>query len=112
METQHPTWKNLPILKKMTKYLWWKTPAEALDKPERLVVQVMNIGDYGDVCLLAHEIGEQGFKEVLQQAEVGEFDERSWHYWHYRLGLATCEEEIPSMPVRRSLTIKITKKKN
>jgi len=100
METQHPTWKNLPILKKMTKYLWWKSPVEALKKPERIVSQVMNIGDYDDVCLLEHAIGEQGFKEVLQQAEAGEFEERSWHYWHYRLCLATCEEEIPLMPKR------------
>lgn len=87
MKAQHPSWKNLPILKKMTKYLWWKTPEEALEKPEQIVSQVMNIGDYSDVCLLAHEIGDQGLREVLQQAEAGEFEERSWYYWHYRLGL-------------------------
>lgn len=101
MQTQHPSWKNLPILKKMTKYLWWKTPDEALKHPERIVAQVMNIGDYSDVCLLSHEIGDQGFEDVLQQAEAGEFEERSWHYWHYRLGLARCEEEIPPMPKRK-----------
>ena len=100
MKTQYPTWKDLPILQKMTKYLWWKSPAEALERPGRLVTQVMNIGDYSDICLLAHEIGERGFKEVLQQAEAGEFDERSWHYWHYRLGLATCEADIPTLPSR------------
>ena len=80
-----------------THYSAWKTSAEALDKPERLVAQVMNIGDYGDVCLLVHELREQGFKKVLQQSEAGEFDERSWHY---RLGLAACEEDIPAMPSR------------
>ena len=37
MKAQHPSWKNLPILKKMTKYLWWKTPEEALEKPEQIV---------------------------------------------------------------------------
>lgn len=101
MERSHAAWKNLPILQKMTKYLWWKAPAEALKFPERLVAQVMNIGDYSDVCEVVHAIGEDGLREVLQQAEIGEFDERSWHYWHYRLGLARREEEIPPMPKRK-----------
>lgn len=101
MQRSHSAWKKLPVLQKMTKYLWWKSSAEALKKPERLVAQVMNIGDYSDVCALVHAIGDQGLREVLQQAEAGEFEVRSWHYWHYRLGLARCEEEVPPMPVRK-----------
>ena len=85
----------------MTKYLWWKSTAEALEDPESIVAQVMNLGDYNDVCALAHAIGENGFKEVLQQAEPGKFDTRSWLYWHYRLGLAKCEAEVPPLPLRK-----------
>lgn len=86
--------------KKMTKYLWWKSCSEALEDPERVVAQVMNIRDYADVCAVAHEIGESGFREVLLHAEPGEFDIRSWHYWHYRLGLAK-REEVPPLPSRK-----------
>ena len=40
------------------KYIWWKTPDEAVDTPERVIAQVMNIGDYWDVQELAvQEIG-------------------------------------------------------
>jgi len=30
------------------KYIWWKTPEEAVARPERVIAQVMNIGDYDD----------------------------------------------------------------
>jgi hypothetical protein len=39
-----------PLLHKLAaKYIWWKRPDEALQYPERVVLQVMNIGDYEDV---------------------------------------------------------------
>ncbi|OHE78783.1 MAG: hypothetical protein A3F67_04090 [Verrucomicrobia bacterium RIFCSPHIGHO2_12_FULL_41_10] len=86
----------------MAKYIWWKSPAEAMEMPEKIVAQVMNIGDYKDVCSLAQEIGKEGLSEVIQQAEPGEFNERSWHYWHYKLGLAQFEK-VPPLPTRQLL---------
>ncbi len=83
----------------MAKYLWWKSPSEAIETPERIVAQVMNIGDYKDVCAVAREIGERGFSAVIQHAEPGEFDEPSWYYWHYRLKLAKLDE-VPPLPTR------------
>ena len=47
------------------KYIWWKTPDEAVTMPERVVVQVMNIGDYADVQLLASQVGDKVLREVL-----------------------------------------------
>lgn len=32
-----------------SKYIWWKTPEDAVVMPERVIAQVMNIGDYADV---------------------------------------------------------------
>ncbi|MGQ0593773.1 MAG: hypothetical protein ACT4QB_14350 [Gammaproteobacteria bacterium] len=29
------------------KYIWWKTPGGALQYPDRVIAQVMDIGDYG-----------------------------------------------------------------
>ena len=81
------------------KYVWWKTPEEAIAFPRRGIAQVMNIGDYADVQALANQVGEEVLKDVIRTAEAGEFDARSWSYWHYRLGLAEVEE-VPPLPGR------------
>ncbi|MGA8530240.1 MAG: hypothetical protein WB622_11030, partial [Acidobacteriaceae bacterium] len=31
------------------KYVWWKTAKEAMAHQDRIVIQVMNLGDYEDV---------------------------------------------------------------
>lgn len=82
------------------KYVWWKTPAEAVCMPERVIAQVMNIGDYEDVQWLSTRMGDEVLRDVLSRAEAGQFSERSWVYWHCRLGVATIDK-IPKLPVRR-----------
>jgi hypothetical protein len=82
-----------------SKYIWWKTPEEAVLMPERVIAQVMNIGDYSDVQALASEVGDAVLRAVLTHAQAGQFNERSWAYWHYRLGLASLDD-VPAMPVR------------
>ena len=70
------------------KYVWWKTPEEVMKLPEQIRAQVMNLVIWDDVCLFERIIGTNGFCRVIKQAEIGMFNERSWHYWHHRLGLA------------------------
>ncbi len=82
------------------KYIWWKTPEQAVAMPERVIAQVMNMGDYADVQALAHQVGDDVLREVLTHAQAGQFGERSWAYWNYRLGLASVDH-VPPMPVRR-----------
>lgn len=81
------------------KYIWWKSPDEALRTPLRIIAQVMNLGDYNDVQSLADELGDEGLREALTHAEAGQFDARSWAYWHYRLGLADIGK-VPPLPPR------------
>lgn len=83
-----------------SKYIWWKTPDEAVTMPERVIAQVMNIGDYSDVQTLASQVGDRVLRQVLTHAEAGQFNERSWAYWHYRLGLSSVDN-VPALPVRR-----------
>lgn len=82
------------------KYIWWKTPDEAITMPERVIAQVMNIGDYSDVHSLSVQVGDEVLRQVLTNAEAGQFNERSWAYWHYRLGLSSVDH-VPALPVRR-----------
>jgi hypothetical protein len=82
-----------------SKYIWWKTPEEAVGMPERVIAQVMNIGDYADLQLIATLVGDEVLREVLTHAEAGQFNARSWTYWHYRLGLAEIDN-VPALPKR------------
>ena len=72
----------------------------ALEIPERIIAQVMNIGSFEDVQQLAEMAGEERLRKVLTQAEIGQFNARSWSYWHYRLDLAE-PGEVPPMPTRK-----------
>lgn len=83
------------------KYIWWKPTEEALLDPERVVAQVMNIGDFDDVQMLAAQAGDDYLREVIAHAEIGQYNPRSWAYWHYRLGLAV-PGQVPPMPRRRT----------
>jgi hypothetical protein len=82
------------------KYVWWKTPDEAIARPERVVAQVMDIGDWADVRALESAAGQPMLRDVLTNAEAGQFSARSWTFWHYRLGLATIER-VPPLPTRQ-----------
>ncbi len=81
------------------KYVWWKTPQEAAAMPDRVIAQVMNMGDYLDVQTLAVQVGDEVLRSVIRHAEAGQFSKRSWAYWHYRLGLAALED-VPPLPSR------------
>lgn len=70
------------------KYVWWKTLDQALANPVQIVAQVMNIGDWTDVCRLLDAMGDEALRDVIRHAEAGMFNERSWNYWHHRLGIA------------------------
>jgi len=82
------------------KYIWWKSAEDAVAMPERVIAQVMNIGDYADVQQLASQVGDETLREVLTHAEAGQFNKRSWAYWHYRLNLSLIGQ-VPALPVRR-----------
>lgn len=96
---------NAPLIETLrrlaAKYIWWKKPDDALQQPERIVAQVMDIGDYDDAQMLAAQVGDEYLREVLARAEIGQFRPRSWAYWHYRLGLAA-NGKLPPMPQRRT----------
>jgi len=83
-----------------SKYIWWKTPDEAVEYPYRVVAQVMNIGDLQDVFDLLARVGEDELRKTIHVAEAGHFMERSWTFCHHRLGLVK-DNQIPPLPARR-----------
>lgn len=82
------------------RYIWWERPDEALRRPNRVIAQVMDIGDFEDVCRLVAVLGLDELKKVLLHAEAGWFNDRSWSYWCYRLGVTKPGEPLPPAPRR------------
>ncbi len=92
---------DLDLLKTLAqRYIWWKTPDEAIRYPEHIVAQIMDMGDYADVQMLVKQVGDDVLCKILTNAEIGQFNARSWTYWHYRLGLSELDN-IPPMPIRK-----------
>ena len=92
---------DLKILRPLArKYIWWKTTDEALLKPERVIAQIMDVGDYEDMWDLLTCVGKETLREILIHAQAGQFSRRSWVYWHYRLDLATVDQ-VPDLPMRK-----------
>jgi hypothetical protein len=77
------------------RYVWWETTNDALEYPQRVLAQVMNIGVWKDMCDLVEIFSPQELLDVLDNAEAGQFNERSWSFWHNRL-----TGNIPPMPKR------------
>ena len=82
------------------KYLWWEAPDEAMERPTRVIAQVMELGTWEDVLGLLRLMGEAPFRDVLRHAEPGWLGPRSWHYWWHRLGLLEEDGPVPALPVR------------
>jgi hypothetical protein len=99
---QSPNGKRLRalLLRLASRYIWWKTPEEAVRLPKRVMAQVMELGTYEDVLQLTQTAGQPALKNVIQTAEAGWFSPESWHFWNYRLNL--CEiGHVPPLPQKK-----------
>lgn len=100
LDTGHVDLQSL-IRRLATRYIWWKSPDEALGQPDRVIAQVMDIGDFHDMEELREAAGDDRLRAVLTGAGAGQFRPRSWHFWHYRLGLAMEPQDVPPLPERK-----------
>ena len=83
------------LAKAARRYVWWETVDEAMAYPQKILAQVMNIGTWDDMCNLVELFSQIDLLDVLNAADIGQFNERSWHFWYNRFS-----EEIPPMPKR------------
>jgi hypothetical protein len=88
------------LLAMAAKYIWWKTPNEAILFENRVLAQIMNIGDFEDEMNLISLIGKDRLKETIQQAEAGWFSPQSWAFWHRILHITPLNAEVPNLPKR------------
>ena len=79
------------------KYVWWQDPRTTLDDPRLLFAQMMTLGTLDDVRWLIDRAPAEVLRQVLREPPVGIFNERSWRFWHLRLGC----RPIPPLPARQ-----------
>ena len=92
---------DLEFLKVLARrYIWWKRTDDGASEPRRVIAQVMNLGDWDDVNAMQRQLSNEVLREALRHAEAGQFNARSWTWWHYRLGLAAVGQ-VPPLPARR-----------
>lgn len=82
------------------KYVWWLSADQAMARPDLPITQTMELGNFEDARRLEAALGRERLAQALRCAEAGRFSERSWTYWHYRLGLAR-PGRVPPLPRRR-----------
>ena len=75
---------------------WWQSADETFENTPRFLCQVMVFGTWDDACFVLDHYGKATFREALQSAPPGLFDNRSWHYWHHRLNVLP----VPPLPQR------------
>lgn len=99
--TPPTTTAELDVLRPLAAHLiWWQPVEQALHRPERVIAQVMDIGDFDSVLKMRRRLGDARLALVLQRAEAGWFSPRSWTYWHRKLGV-TPTGPVPPLPQRR-----------
>jgi hypothetical protein len=86
------------LLEVATRVVWFKEPAATLDDPIHFLAYAMEFGTVDDLIVLDKAgINLEHFREVLDNAPAGIFDERSWAYWNLRCG----RKPVPPLPIRK-----------
>ncbi|WP_276973782.1 hypothetical protein [Ferrimicrobium acidiphilum] len=88
------------LLSRLTFYIWWQSAEESLERPERLIAQIMDIGEWEDECELQETFSDEVLRHILTHAEPGWFRPKSWSFWNYRLKVVPFDAEPPEMPQR------------
>ena len=66
--------------------VWFKPPGDALAMPVHFIAHVLTYGTHDDVSALRRFVADDDLREALASAPPGVFDDRSWAYWHLKLG--------------------------
>jgi hypothetical protein len=84
------------MLKVAPNVIWFEPPERALADPIRFLAYLMTYGTAEEVAVVMRHVSLDDFREALERAPPGIFDERSWNYWN----LMTNRYPPPPMPAR------------
>jgi hypothetical protein len=87
---------NADLLTVAPNVIWFEPPERALADPIRFLAYLMTYGTAEEVAVVMRYVTLEDFREALERAPPGIFDERSWNYWN----LMTDRYPPPPMPTR------------
>jgi hypothetical protein len=73
-------------------YVWWQEPQMTLADPRKLLRQILRLGRPEDYVLAEEIWGAEALREALVEAQPGEIDAKSEHFWRLRFGLDATSE--------------------
>ena len=73
---------NADLLKVATHVIWFEPPERALADPIPFLAYLMTYGTAEEVAVVMRYVSLEDFREALERAPPGIFDERSWNYWN------------------------------
>ena len=76
--------------------IWFEPAKAALADPIRFLAYLMTYGTVEEIKVVKRYADLDDFREALEHAPPGIMDERSWAYWHIKLG----RYPVPPMPQR------------
>jgi hypothetical protein len=91
-----PLPRNPDLLAVAPRVVWFESPERALADPNRFLAYLMTYGTVEDVAVVRRYLDLDDFREALENAPPGIFDERSWAYWNTMIG----RYPAPPMPRR------------
>lgn len=59
--------------------IWWQSPRQSLRRPDRVIAQAMELGDFDSVLHLRQVLGDRRLAAVPRRAQPGWFSPRSGH---------------------------------
>jgi hypothetical protein len=84
------------------RYIWWQSPEESLRSPNRVLLQVMEIGEWDDCVAMITGLPNVRLVEALQDGTAGTLSPKSWNFWHLRLKVGAPGNPPPLPPARRA----------
>lgn len=83
------------------RYIWWLSPDESIKTPSRILLQVMEIGNWEDCLAMMNAFPRDRLIETLKEGTAGTLSPKSWNFWHLRLGVGERGNPPPLPPARR-----------
>jgi hypothetical protein len=84
MTTGEPIPPDLADLARRT--IWFEPPMEALSDRRRFLAYLMTYCTPEDIAVARRHFSQADFRDALDHAPPGIFDERSWAYWNLVMG--------------------------
>lgn len=92
---------QVDLLKRFAqRYIWWQTPEESLRSPDRILLQVMELGDWADCVAMMTGLPNERLVEALRKGTAGTLSPKSWNFWHIRLYVGEPGNPPPLPPAR------------